>query len=436
MKVTVTADLLNVRAGPSRDNPVIGMVRGGAQVDVLSVQDGWAALAMSAGGAPVTLAGQPVVAYVSAEFLDLGQDGNSGGAPINNPVNPVVTPPAQAGTGYKLGLNTLTNGGLARQEAERGCRYFLCMNDFTGASQLKRAFPDAIVMVRRFFNHGALPSADQIINGLEGATDKNLIYTGLNEADQIGQDGDALRKRALLDIEVAQRIRQGSGATYAAGTFSMGCPDFTNPETCQIIREIYAPAYNAGLIAIDMHLYSPNPQHIDQPNEWQWFERRWEFLFTKCGFDPKVRAILCSETGLDQGGVGGFKAHNTSQEQFRDWCEKYIALQNAPLDVDGVKYPSPILGGAIFQLGGNADPKWDGYDVTNYLPTLRNFYNAVSRDVGKPKGLGETQKSKAGEKPSRKAEKKKGKKKKEKEKKEKNVKKAEKKAAQKTVNKR
>jgi hypothetical protein len=402
MKSTVTADLLNVRAGPSRDHPVIGMLKAGDTLDVLSVKEGWAALAVSAGGAPVMLASQPVVAYVAAEFLDLGQNnGNAGGS--TNTGHSVLTP-AAAGT-YKLGLNALTNGGPARQEAERGCRYFLCMNDFTGASQLKRAFPDAIVMVRRFFEHGALPSADQIMNGLEGATDKNLIYTGLNEADQIGQDGNALRTRALLDLEVARRIRQGSGATYAAGTFSMGCPDFTNPETCQIIREIYAPAYNAGLIAIDMHLYSPNPQHVNQPGEWQWFERRWEFLFTKCGFDPKVRAIYCSETGLDEGGVGGFKAHNYSQEQFRDWAQKYTALQNAPLVVDGVKYPSPILGGAIFQLGGNADPRWDGYDVTGYLPTLRDFFTAASKSMGSAKGL-EKPKRKSANEPEKKASKK------------------------------
>ncbi len=409
MKSKVTADLLNVRAGPSRDQPVIGMLKGGDAVEVLSVNDGWAALAISAGGAPVMLANQPVIAYVSAEYLDLGQGGNASGGEnstgTSNTTSPVLVPP-QAPSTYKLGLNTLTNGGLARQEAERGCRYFLCMNDFTGAAQLKRAFPDAVVMVRRFFEHGWLPSADQIMNGLEGAIHKDLIYIGLNEADQIGQDGDALRTRARLDIEVARRIRQGSGATYAAGTFSMGCPDFTNPETCQIIREIYAPAYNAGLIAIDMHLYSPNPQHINHPGEWRWFERRWEFLFTQCGFDPKVRAIYCSETGLDEGGIGGFKAHNYSQEQFRDWCQKYIAMQNAPLVVDGVKYPSPIVGGAIFQLGGNADLRWDGYDMTNYLPTLRDFYGSTSKGPGKTKGLGEAQKGKAGGAPSKKAEKK------------------------------
>lgn len=388
MNAKVIADLLNVRAGPSTDNPAIGVLKAGDIVEVLSVKEGWAALAVSAGGSPITLANQPVMAYVSAEFLDLGQ-GSGGNGSGGGSAGSVVVPPlvATATAPFTLGLNVLGNTGLARQEAERGCRYFLCMDDIAGASQLKRAFPDAIVMVRRFFQHGSLPTADQIIDGLEGATDKHLIYTGLNEADQIGQDGDALRRRAMLDLEVARRIRQGSGATYAAGTFSMGCPDFTSAETCQIIRETYAPAYNAGLIAIDMHLYSPNLQHVDKPNEWQWFERRWEFLFTKCGFDPRVRAIYCGETGVDESGVGGFKAHNTSQEQFGDWCRKYIALQTAPLVVDGVSHPSPVRGGAIFQLGGNADPKWAGYDVMSYLSTLNGFYAASSKDLSRAKGL-------------------------------------------------
>jgi hypothetical protein len=403
MKASVTADQLNVRSGPSLDNPVIGLLKGGDQVEVLSVSNGWAALPLNAGGAPIMLASQPVVAYVSADFLNMGQDGANQAPPAATPpietppapTTPPVVTPAPTDT-YKLGLNTLTRGERARQEAEHGCRYFLCMNDFTGAAQLKRAFPDAIVMVRRFFEHGWLPSADQIMNGLEGAIHKDLIYIGLNEADQIGQDGNALRTRAQLDLEVARRIRQGSGATYAAGTFSMGCPDFTNNETCEIIREHYAPAYNAGLIAIDMHLYTPNPQHINQPGEWKWFERRWEFLFTRCGFDPKIRAIYCSETGLDEGGVGGFKAHNYTQEQFRDWCEKYIALQNAPLVVDG-----------------NDDRRWDGYDMENYLPTLRNFYTAAGNKElsDTPKGLDGKQKHKHSAKPSPKPDKKKDKKK-------------------------
>ncbi len=362
MKATVTASLLNVRLKPAMDGAIIGMLPKGAKLTVLSVRDGWAAIPLQASGNLLRygprLSDQPVVAYVSTTWLELDS------APPDDDVD--------RANQFRLGIHAMSNSDVAFEEARRGCRFFLCMDNFTGASELKRAHPDAVVMVRRFFPHGVVPSVEQIINGLEGAKHKDLIYIGLNEADQLGQDGDDLRRRAQIDIEVARRIKQGSGATYAAGTFSMGTPDFTNPETCQIIRELYAPAYNSGLIAFDMHLYSPTPQHVNQPQEWQWFERRWEFLFTRCGFDPTVRAIYCSECGLDQSGVGGFKAHAYSQEKFADWCDKYIRLQSAPLVIDGKAYPSPIIGGAIFQASDRGN--WAGYDITDYLPTLRRFY--------------------------------------------------------------
>jgi Bacterial SH3 domain len=379
MKAIVNTDFLRVRAHPNTNGAVLGLLTQGTTLDVTRVVDGWAQIPLTAGGVGLRQTDTPdaAVAYVFAEFLKLDVE-----AP------PVVTPPDKdktepqpepaepvARARYALGFHVMSNTHLARAEAERGCRYFMVMNDFGGAGQLKRDFPDAIVMVRRFFDHGHMPHIDQIINGLEGANHGPLVYTALNEADQIGQDGEGLRKRAQLDIEVARRIRQiNPGAIYAAGTFSMGTPDFTNAETCQIIREIYAPHYNSGLIALDMHLYSPNMAHIDKPNEWQWFERRWEFLFTKCGFDPNVRAIYCGETGMDEMGVGGFPAHAASADYVRDWCRKYLQLQLAPMTINGKRYASPIRGGALFQLGGNGDPRWNGYEVSSYLPVIREFY--------------------------------------------------------------
>jgi len=56
MKATVTADVLNVRSGPSLDNPVIGLLKGGDQVEVLNTSNGWDALPLNAGGAPIMLA--------------------------------------------------------------------------------------------------------------------------------------------------------------------------------------------------------------------------------------------------------------------------------------------------------------------------------------------------------------------------------------------
>jgi hypothetical protein len=277
---------------------------------------------------------------------------------------------------FQLGINALQNWQPARAEAERGCKYFLLMNAFQEAGDLKRDFPQATVMVRRFFTHGVFPSVDQVIAGLEGANHGPLIYTALNEGDQIGQAADDIKRRAELDVAVARRIKQiNPAATFAAGTFSMGTPDFTSDAVCNALREHYAPHYNSGLVAFDMHLYSPNMSHIDKPAEYIWFERRWEFLFTKCGFDPNVRAIYSSELGLDEGGVGGFKSHAASAQYFSDYCRKLIDAQNKPLSVGGRSYPSPMRGGAIFQLSGNGDTRWDGYDITGYLPQLRPYYN-------------------------------------------------------------
>ena len=368
MKAKVTADLLRVRAQPSTDAPVVGMVVANAEVEVIEVTNGWATVGLGAGGAPVRQesADSPAVAYLFADYLNLG------GVLPDTP----TPPPLVSTSTFKLGINALSNTGLAAREADLGCKYFLIMDDFLGASQLKEKHPDAVVMVRRYFGSGR-PSPEDVMRRLEGAANPNLVYIGTNEADQYGQEGEDLRQRARFDVELAQRIKQASGATYAAGTISMGCPDFTNPQTCDIVREMYAPHYNSGLIGFDMHLYSPNMQHIDQPNEWQWFERRWEFLFTRCGFDPNVRAIYCSETGMDEGSVGGFPAHNATPEQFRDWCVNYIEMQSRPVVVNGQAYPSPIIGGAMFQLGGNNDPRWRGYDITDYLGEFRKIYGGA-----------------------------------------------------------
>jgi hypothetical protein len=341
-----------------------------AEVDVREVVNGWANVDLANNGRAVATG----VALASLLAPVTAPQPEPTPTPTPEPV-PTETPLGD----FKLGINVLMNTSYARAEAERGGEYFLVMDDFGGAEALKRAHPNAIVQVRRYFPQNFFLSADQVLQGLEGAQHGALVYTGFNEADQGGQDGDELRTRARIDIAVARKIKERNpGAIYAAGTFSMGTPDFTNPETCKIIREEYAPHYNSGLIALDMHLYSPNPEHINKSAEWQWFPRRWEFLFTRCGFDPKVRAIYCSETGLDQGGIGGFPAHGFTQERFRDWAWKYIALQSLPLVVNGKSYQSPIRGGAIFQLGGNGDNRWLGYNIAAFLPTLREFYGLTA----------------------------------------------------------
>lgn len=368
MKAVVRNDFgfLRVRAAPSTDAATIGIVRGGLTVEVLAVANDWATVPLQAGGAPVTVEGtdQPATGYMYAPMLDFGSE---------QPTPTTPTTPTTATTTIKLGVHTMTNGrGIA--EADLGCKFVMCLNNFDVAGQIKQKHADAVVMVRRYFGN-TVPSPTDALQALGGGTNPGFVYTGLNEADALGQDGANLRKRAVFDLELARMIQKISGATYAAGTFSVGTPDFTSQETCDIMREMYAPYYNNGLLKLDMHLYSPNMAHIDNEADTIWFERRWEFLFTRCGFDPTVKGIYCSETGVDEFGRGGFPGHGASDADFKHWCEKFIALQQKPLVVNGKSYPSPFVGAAIYQLGGNGDPRWDPYEIANYLLALRSFYN-------------------------------------------------------------
>ena len=142
------------------------------------------------------------------------------------------------------------------------------------------------------------------------------------------------------------------------------------------MREGYAAAYNARQILMDLHLYSPDMMHIWQDDGLIWFERRWEFLFTRCGFDPTVRGIVCSETGVDQGSVGGFPDHGATAADVARWVRRNQEVQQRPLVVDGKAYPSPILGAALFQLGDafTGPGGWGGYNIEYALPELKPFW--------------------------------------------------------------
>jgi hypothetical protein len=99
--------------------------------------------------------------------------------------------------------------------------------------------------------------------------------------------------------------------------------------------------------------------------EHQWFETRWHFLFTRCGFDPKSPSrIVSSETGVDEGSVGGFSVHHATDQDVLMWCKRFMQISALPLNISGTQYTSPFVGGAIFQAG---DPvAWGGYDMTAY----------------------------------------------------------------------
>jgi hypothetical protein len=203
-------------------------------------------------------------------------------------------------------------------------------------------------------------------------------YRGCNEndVDGIGSDPDSIRRRARFDIECATLLRNAApNAKWVAGGFAHGNPDFTNAEVCKAVREAYADAYNSGLIMFDIHNYS-KPAPGAPPKDFKtfgaiWLMRRWEFLFTHCGFDPNVRGIVSSETGHECG-FGGFRAAGFTVNEFAEWCEYSLSVQLAPLVVNGVKYPSPMLVQTFFQHGNtyNGAGGWWGYGMDDYIEYL------------------------------------------------------------------
>lgn len=365
-KYEIIATALNLRAEPNAasDRLAEPPLPGGSIVEADPPVNGWHRVALAngrqaAGGVDFTPPAKyrvPDYGYISAAWT-----------------KPVIVAPPQPSTTYKTGVNAKTNFHLTRQAFADGCRYAMIIDDFGLAGDLARDYPGATVMARRWFENGSnVTSVNQALDALEGATHPGVVYTLWNEGDA----GRPLAAQAKLEIDLAREIKRRSGARFAAGTFAMGTVDFTNPAICAEVRDAYAAAYNAGEIAFDMHLYSPNMMHIWQDDGLIWYERRWEFLFTRCGFDPRVRAIYCGETGVDQGGVGGFPAHGASGADVARWVRRNAEVQKRPITVNGVAYPSPAIGGALFQLGdSNSGPGgWAGYNVEYALPELRAIW--------------------------------------------------------------
>jgi hypothetical protein len=247
---------------------------------------------------------------------------------------------------------------MAMARADAGCRFFMLM-DLGVARAIKRKYRDAVVMVRWY--HSQRVAADDIVRALGPSPDDELVFTGLNECDWLCYGSvEQIRQRAEIDIGVAQQIRERAPrSVYAAGTFSVGTPDYTSPAICEAMRQCYAPHYNGGLMSIDYHSYTPSLTNgLDI-----WYARRWQFLFDKCGFDVNSASkIYSGETGVDDGRGRGFAGVGATQQQVNDWVVRYKALQSQPVNGQ----PSPFVGGAVFQLGGNGDARWNPFETRGY----------------------------------------------------------------------
>lgn len=362
----ITAENYRVRADADSKAVTLGALVKGQKGTALGTAvvgaDKWAAVRLGAGGSDLAELNETTLTTggVKVAWMKYG----SGWKIVAPVVTPPVTPPPVPASGFKLGVSVLNSHNLLEPAYAAGIRAFLIMDGVLAAVQFKRAHPDAVVMYRRFLPHGAgIP--DPAAFAAEAGMGNGVVFVSpLNECDNWCYGSPAeIESRAKFDAALAAMCK-ASGTVYAGGGFSMGTPDFTRADICDAMKRFYAPHYNSGLMGINMHLYSPNMQHIYTAANWIWYERRWQFLFDKCGFDPSPNlvGIYSDETGVDEGGVGGFPAHGAGGAAVQQWGREFCKAQRQPLSA---AFPSPVRAATIFQAGDTG--KWSGYNVSPWL---------------------------------------------------------------------
>ncbi len=225
-------------------------------------------------------------------------------------VSAFATPPAPSVIKFGLHLLGEAQNGDGKDmpagvyPASLGCQSYLVFGGVVGAWDLQQR-TGATVLYRpsREVPTGAMPDPARVIDECRYMIERGgAVTTGVNECDQqpggCGSDPNKIAQRANYERDFLARAKAiNPNCTVVAGGWSYGTPDFTRADVCDAIRTHYAPNYNSGAWKINVHLYSPDLAHIDNPAEWKWYERRWEWLFTHCGFDPARR-------GSDHAGDG------------------------------------------------------------------------------------------------------------------------------------
>jgi len=391
-KYRVIPSRLNVRIGPGTDRAVVGQLAAGTVIEsVASVDtttgDVWHAMRLtSVGGADIVQPAESVYYYAAHRFR-----GEALTELVSEAPAPVVIPPAPESFDRRMvGVHLISNRGAAPEAYEAGARSFVFLGNKLEAVQFKLGHPDATVIYRAWLGN-SWPSPDDMVRALApNASDPPIMFVGLNENDQANCDPDAIRRRAAWDAEVARKVKAiQPNAEYLAGSFAHGTPDITSGEVCRAIREAYAPLYNDGLFGFDLHNYTKGWIREVSPI---WFERRWEMLFTKCGFDPTIRNIWSSETGVEAGAGGfawGMNAGRIPADAVAQWLGYNDGVQRAPLLIDGKLHVSPYRGAAIFTYLG---PGWEGYwfplsQASSYwagAPIQARLRSASFADIGSP----------------------------------------------------
>jgi hypothetical protein len=309
--------------------------------------------------------------------------------PVTPP--PVVTPPSSdpiaarvdaAPARYLLGIHELCCNGVSDAHSA-GARALMVFNNATGAYQQAAADPGSIVMSRIYFNQPISPAELLRQHGINPSqrSDSRAWYRGVNEFDVPGYGGnvDDIKRRADFDAEAATILKTAApNARWVGGGLPHGNYNFNKAEICDAVERHYAPHYNSRLLgAFDMHNYPKT--EVAAPKDYRvyapiWLARRADFLFTHCGFDPRIRRIVSSEYGIE-GPNGGIAHLGFTHEEFAGFCDWTLDVMTAPLVMpDGKVYPSPYIAQTFFQLYGKQQGRWQGYEMAGYMPVLRDFY--------------------------------------------------------------
>lgn len=345
---------LRIRDTPGLSGKVLGRINTGTSIEVLDiVNTDWARVELKAAGVTIKeeISGDNSYGYLFAPLMRFDS---------------LPTVPTQKKIIY--GYNGIDQTAQMEVAAKAGVKFFVVANDTDFANKLADTY-GCMVIFRSLWLNG-LSSPQQAFSELsEPRLSKNIYgVVGDNEFEKIR----GIQSHASFDTELAHLIRgQNPNKHYLAGTWPVGTPNITNDQKDRdLMRQFYAPGYNAKLFDLDMHLYTPKPALIStRMADAHYYELRWRVLFTDCGFNPSVKGMYSTEWGMDVGGSGGFKAFNWTPEMVKDYYTEHAQIFGEPFMVNGVLVESPFVAGATFALGQH--PMWKSYSMDDYDSLLR-----------------------------------------------------------------
>lgn len=336
-------------------------------------------------------------------------------------------PPSPPPTGTPwIGVNVITHAQSALDATRLGCRAFVIMDNQDTCRQIKTMYSDAVVVARTWTSNWQL-DGDALAAKIGGQND-GVIYELYNEADNWSYGTlDQIRTRITHELRACELLR-AKGVRVCLGGYSMGTPDYTNVDIINQVKR-YADRYNNDPGAyFSYHGYSPSmlrtvpaaravtermisvegsigrnttiaivngeviavpktpsiatwEQSADSPRSAvgtsiggqmdHWFETRYEWLFTSCGFNPAKRGIILTEDGVDEGGIGGYPAHNATTADFERITQAQQVAHTRPIVVNGVAYANPVIARMLFQHSSNTIATWAGFSVSGWIGSLQ-----------------------------------------------------------------